>query len=1745
MLKFKPGRRAAALLLSAVMLFASAQFTPPAVAANEWVQESVNKLTSWGVITGRDAGGQQLNANITRAEVAAMINRAYGYTEKTDIPFNDVPPSAWFADDIAIGYNTGYFSGTTQNTASPTGTLTREQAISLMSRNLRLTPQPGEVTEFTDGRSISTWSAGYVKAAAGSGLITGYGDGTFRPKNEITRAEMIKLLADSLGELVQAEGVHTLGGVAGNVTISSPGVTLRDTTIAGDLYLTGGVGLGGVTLENVNVLGRIIISGGGESEAGGESIVLRNVAAQAMIVDTLEDQYLSLSVQNDSLIPEVTLKSSAYIEDLSRSGMGLLNITMDGGTDRDEDMSVTVAGNINRVVNKTPDSHLIVGKGTAQEVVIDESAADSTLTIESDGVIDDLRLETGIRVDGGGDIGKLTVNAAGSTTTMLPDEIIIRPGITANIAGTVMDSKLAQESSDEPRILSGYPKANDIAPNSIVGAFSGNKSGTIYYAVTAEQYGPVEDDDILVNPPTYGPTYTARGRVTLNASDTEGTARIGGLISDGTYYLSAVLVDSRDDRSAIKWVKFTTPDNTVPNFASGYPVLSDISDIDVQLSAMTNKDCEMYYAIFPRGSAAPTANSFLTNSLTGVIASGIFDMKKNTPITEWLTGMPIAGGAGSVNGLLEEQKDYDLYLWLTDREGGLSSAVRRMPFTTVDVTPPEFITRPYVTNEAARAVTLTGSLNENGTIYWVAVPEGEDYPKAAANPNIDTGAHAVTVVGGTGGGTYRTGETVTIVPETTTDDVFYRWQVETGGVTIQMVSPDGDAAVAENTGTFRMPNEAVSITAYFISKEDHENGTENPRLIRGTTITTGTGVALDSEYAKLQVRNGLNAFKKGSVAARELTDFNFNVSGLEAQTRYDVYYVAVDTAGNYGETVYKVTINTLDNIAPKVTQEFTRFADGDTVNTTHPYSNTDIRLIFDEEVTTSNSTRSFLELYQDVVDARNDPVGLQIAQETLGSALASSITLYTVGRGTSMPEPVGDDIIDFRKAVISLEEDGRMIITLRTTSRPDTCALHLHSGTTYFFRFVDIIDTSTGRNRMGQTDLPRFTTISAQIFLEPENVTKMNVSGLPDALEADMAFSLRPMSTSTVDDSTDWDMLLWLDTSCDFEIYRASSLNGPWTAIKNNNTGSTRYSVTVSSADSGKFIGLSVDPVRNSSDEDYPQLNTLVENRKYYYAIHFTQIGTLTDRRAWNGDVNARVNVVAGSSVELGSLSILVRRGAEEYNKAVEEGRVSDIGTPTPLKLSKPFSDSMAPKFSNGYPQFEVGDTQAIMNLMLDRTGTVHYLVAPVDMGSDDIQRSLIFTQDTNGKEVTSEYPLSAVPNSGSAGSTVELNRPTFREAINHDNYPNDRIKKGTQVVSTSVLPVQVNDLEPNTDYFVYFVLEGTDMIYSDYVMLYRFRTQPVIRPILRLSLNNPTVTILPDRDSQVHYLLIDASSNTLPNILKRSFREIATDDWLSSNPNSDISVLQALNQNAHGEGSCSLFDEYASQAAKDDMATFIRSLGAGTQVFAGPANGVNVKPSGLAVNCDTQWQLSDMRDYIFLAVGKSALGTLGSGDAFRATYNINKVDAEPPNITQAPSSLRVEPNGLISGTIELMFDDYLYVKSSTPDASGLASTKAIDLAPLIVTGRPRDDNNYVSVNSVVRTSGSSIRVETAEGNVNTPTRSITVTVSGLNQRGFITFNSALCDRSGNTRRQPLSIEIWVENGVVQTSITKEWMAGG
>ena len=59
--------------------------------------------------------------------------------------------------------------------------------------------------------------------------------------------------------------------IAGNVSVSSDGVTLKNLNIKGDLYLTEGIGNGTVTLDNVTVDGKTLVCGGGM-----ESIIIKN-----------------------------------------------------------------------------------------------------------------------------------------------------------------------------------------------------------------------------------------------------------------------------------------------------------------------------------------------------------------------------------------------------------------------------------------------------------------------------------------------------------------------------------------------------------------------------------------------------------------------------------------------------------------------------------------------------------------------------------------------------------------------------------------------------------------------------------------------------------------------------------------------------------------------------------------------------------------------------------------------------------------------------------------------------------------------------------------------------------------------------------------------------------------------------------------------------------------------------------------------------------------------------------------------------------------------------------------------------------------------------------------------------------------------------------------------------------------------------------------------------------------------------
>mgnify|MGYP006976862506 CR=1 FL=1 len=185
-----------------------------------------------------------------------------------------------------------------------------------------------------------------------------------------------------------------------------------------------------------------------------------------------------------------------------------------------------------------------------------------------------------------------------------------------------------------------------------------------------------------------------------------------------SYVLSAVLVDARDDRSTVKSVYFTTPDNSKPNFASGYPRTSTIEDTYVTFDVAATKTCTLYWAIYKKGMPAPTANDFKDGSLSGAISSG-----KGKLIRSEEDNILMGNKDKYARDALAEVTEYDAYFFLTDTVN--DSAVKKISVKTADRTPPVFRTNyPRISKIDAKALTGESMINEDGKVYWAIVKHG-------------------------------------------------------------------------------------------------------------------------------------------------------------------------------------------------------------------------------------------------------------------------------------------------------------------------------------------------------------------------------------------------------------------------------------------------------------------------------------------------------------------------------------------------------------------------------------------------------------------------------------------------------------------------------------------------------------------------------------------------------------------------------------------------------------------------------------------------------------------------------------------------------------------------------------------------------------------------------------------------------------------------------------------------------------
>ena len=157
---------------------------------NTYKTATLNKTDHFAFLKGYPDGGFAPGRNMSRAEVTTMFARLL--TEQMEAnksypaSFSDVTSAHWAANYIGYMEQFGIVRGYSDGTFRPNAPITRAEFAAICCRFEKLTS--GTVT-FSDVPA-SHWAAKSIAYAATRGWVTGYADGTFKPGNNITRAEV-------------------------------------------------------------------------------------------------------------------------------------------------------------------------------------------------------------------------------------------------------------------------------------------------------------------------------------------------------------------------------------------------------------------------------------------------------------------------------------------------------------------------------------------------------------------------------------------------------------------------------------------------------------------------------------------------------------------------------------------------------------------------------------------------------------------------------------------------------------------------------------------------------------------------------------------------------------------------------------------------------------------------------------------------------------------------------------------------------------------------------------------------------------------------------------------------------------------------------------------------------------------------------------------------------------------------------------------------------------------------------------------------------------------------------------------------------------------------------------------------------------------------------------------------------------------------------------------------------------------
>lgn len=166
----------------------------------EWAQEAVQMLAKCGIIQGKSENEFAPGDKIKREEFVSLIMRVFEFdtANVSNIKFNDVKDTDWFAADIGRAVELGIIKGINEETFGTGMNITRQDAVTVIVRaadaaGKLIMPKYSSIA-FTDANQISDYAYSAVTELTRSGIVNGVSVDKFSPLSDTTRAETAVML---------------------------------------------------------------------------------------------------------------------------------------------------------------------------------------------------------------------------------------------------------------------------------------------------------------------------------------------------------------------------------------------------------------------------------------------------------------------------------------------------------------------------------------------------------------------------------------------------------------------------------------------------------------------------------------------------------------------------------------------------------------------------------------------------------------------------------------------------------------------------------------------------------------------------------------------------------------------------------------------------------------------------------------------------------------------------------------------------------------------------------------------------------------------------------------------------------------------------------------------------------------------------------------------------------------------------------------------------------------------------------------------------------------------------------------------------------------------------------------------------------------------------------------------------------------------------------------------------------------